>query len=111
MPNTAKFPSAIATNLDLLVATDNATCTLSGTITSSATTILTSIQSPPIQTPCAVSIDNEIILIGSGTTTQLNEASPGQRRHPTTMAQLSMSTLSHGRITSLSPRLKRLRRF
>ncbi len=86
MSNTAKFPSAIATNTDLLLATDNATCTLNGTITSSATTILTSTQNPQIQTPCVVTVDNEKILIGSGTSTQLNVASGGRGFDGTTAA-------------------------
>jgi hypothetical protein len=59
-PNTPKFPGAVASDNDLMVAKDNAFSTLSGTILSSDTTIGFSSVSA-FTVPCLIAIENEIV--------------------------------------------------
>ncbi len=83
-PNTAKFPTTVATDTDLLVASDRATATLAGAIGSGDMTILTSTQS--FIAPCVVSIEDELILISVAASTVLTVATGGRGFDGTTPA-------------------------
>jgi len=83
-PNSAKFPTTVATDTDLLVASDRATATLAGSIGSGDLTILTSTQS--FIAPCVVSIEDELILISVAASTVLTVAASGRGFDGTTPA-------------------------
>lgn len=63
-PNTAVFPSAVATDLNLMVATNRALSNLTNAIDASQTQI-TVVDGTKFQVPCLVQIDTEIISVGS----------------------------------------------
>ena len=63
-PNNPVFPAALATDLDLMVATNRALSTLTNAINSSQTQI-TVVDGTKFQVPCLVQIDTEIIKVGS----------------------------------------------
>ncbi len=83
-PNTAKFPTTVATDTDLLVASDRATATLAGAIGSTDLTILTSTQG--FIAPCVVSVNDELILISVAASTVLTVATGGRGYDGTTPA-------------------------
>ncbi len=83
-PNTAKFPTSLATDTDLLVAGDRETATLAGAIGSTDLTILTSTQS--FIAPCVISIDDELILISVAASTVLTVPASGRGFDGTTPA-------------------------
>ena len=63
-PNNPVFPAAVATDLDLTVATNRALSNLTNPIDSSQTQI-TVVDGTKFQVPCLVQIDTEIIRVGS----------------------------------------------
>jgi len=63
-PNNPVFPSAVATDLDLMVATNRALSTLTYPIDSMQTTF-TIVDGTKFQVPCLVQIDTEIIKVGT----------------------------------------------
>ena len=63
-PNTPVFPSALATDLDLMVAGNRALSKLSSPIDASQTQIAV-VDGTKFQYPCLVQIDTEIIRVGS----------------------------------------------
>ncbi len=82
-PNTAKFPTELATDTDLLVLTNRASATLTAYLGAADLSIATTTQA--IQAPCAVSIESELILISVATPTVLTVA-PGGRGFDNTSA-------------------------
>lgn len=74
-PNTAAYPSALATDSTLPPASDLYSATLTSAITSGSTSI--PVSSLPQNFPAIISIDNEEILIGSNTSNSLNVTTRG----------------------------------
>lgn len=76
-PNTAAFPSAVATTTNLPVANANCTSTLSAGITNSATSFGVNDASSFVNFPILVRIDNEYMLVGGKSSNTLNSITRG----------------------------------
>ena len=75
-PNTAVFPTALATDSILPVASGSFSTTLTGNINSSVTTIPVATITG-LNTPCLVRIENEIILVGGASSLNLTGCTRG----------------------------------
>lgn len=103
--NTAKYPGSVATNQDLLIATNRGQTTLTGAVNSSATTLsLTS--TALISANTLITIDDEILSVCAKTSTTITvgssacPASDGRGFDGTTAAAHAVGALVQARITA-----------
>lgn len=97
-PNTAAFPTAVATTTQLPVANANCTSTLSASITNSATSIAVNDASSFINFPILVRVENEYMLVGGKSTNTLTSVTRGVSG--TTAATHAADTIINGYIFS-----------